>query len=457
MVIATVEAVLGVDRVARYQLPLAWVDDDSTEARDARAVLARVPAGGRGLIIDATEDPAFRAGLADALVRGAVIDADGARWIAEAVGDGAGDLAGLPSRVGSAEQSNTSIVIGDVAMLKLYRKLEVGENPDVEIGRFLATHADFAGTPALLGTARIEDRSGSSVAAILQRFVPDATDAWAFALESARHYLALPEDDTRTPAFVDEERQLARVTRRLHEALASDTSDPDFAPRAVTAADVARWAEAAKRSVGDGLALLRERVDQAALSGEAAGAARAVLHRRAEFPGLVDEIEAAVRGDGGMRIRHHGDYHLGQVLRTRDGGFMIIDFEGEPARPLAERRARHSALRDVAGMLRSFAYVSATAAIDMRSKGSHAVVEIRSGRWLRDVRQAFVHAYLSDGDRGEPAILPHDRASVARLVALFEIEKVFYELRYELNNRPDWVWIPLRGIARLTESGAVPA
>jgi trehalose synthase-fused probable maltokinase len=157
--------------------------------------------------------------------------------------------------------------------------------------------------------------------------------------------------------------------------------------------------------------------------------------------------------DGGFMIRHHGDYHLGQVLRSSSGQFIIIDFEGEPARPLPERRQRHSALRDVAGMLRSFSYAAATLASSAGGSIDSRTREIRAGRWERACRVAFVDGYLgaaSTHEEDETGLLPEAPENVRLMIDLFEMEKVFYELAYELNNRPDWVWIPLRGIAQLT-------
>ena len=456
MMLTTVEVAITPDRTERYQVPLARVDEGASAATTApRAVLARVEGG--GLIVDAVEDPRFLNALAGAVARGERIDGDGVRWSFEPVGDVAHRLAGQRPRVGSAEQSNTSIIYGDRAILKLFRRLEVGENPDVEIGRFLTTRTTFHGTPALLGAIRLEGAGGSSVSGILQAFVAGSRDAWAYALDCARRAFGAPEgEEESAPAFTDEARALGRVTRELHDALASDPADSEFAPQPATADDVTRWASAAKRSIDEGLALLEGRMSGAALGDEATAAARVLLRRRTEFPRLVEEIEASVRDDPGARIRHHGDYHLGQVLRTPDGAFMIIDFEGEPARSLAERRARNCPLRDVAGMLRSFAYAAATAATETAAAATpRGTVEIRAGRWQRDVRKAFMHGYLSSGAAHGSRFLPKERQAVANLTALFEIEKVFYELRYELNNRPDWVWIPLRGIARLTEAGAV--
>ena len=456
MMLTTVDVTITADRTERYQLPLARLDGAATEAAAPRAVLAKVDGG--GVIADAVEDPSFLDALGTAIARSERIDGDEVRWLFEPIADVGHQLAGQRPKVGSAEQSNTSIIFGDRAILKLFRRLEVGENPDVEIGRFLTTRKAFHGTPALLGSIRLETSAGSSVSGILQAFVAGSRDAWSYALDCARRAFGGPDGDETAPAFADEARALGRVTRELHDALASDPTNPDFSPEPATAADVASWVAAAKRSIDDGLALLESRMSGAALGDEATAAARVLIRRRGEFPRLVDEIEATVRRDPGARIRHHGDYHLGQVLRTPDGAFRIIDFEGEPARSLSERRARNCPLRDVAGMLRSFAYAAATAATNVIAAGSktpRGVVEIRAGRWQRDVRKAFMHGYLSSGAPHVPRFLPADRQALANLSALFEIEKVFYELRYELNNRPDWVWIPLRGIARLTEAGAM--
>ncbi len=453
MILATVEVTLAAGRVERYQVPLARLDAGAFDAANApRGVLAKVDGG--GVIVDAVEDPRFLDALAASLARGERIDTGGVRLVFEPIGDAGTRLQGQRATVGSAEQSNTSIIYGDRAILKLFRRLEVGENPDVEIGRFLTTRTKFRGTPALFGTIRLDAAGGSSVSAILQEFVKGSRDAWGYALESARDCFTAPEDDEPATAFADEARSLGRVTRELHDALASDANDPEFAPQRATADDVASWVAATKRSIEEGLALLEARMAGTAATNETTAAARVLLRRRAEFPRLVDEIEEAIRSDAGARTRHHGDYHLGQVLRTPDGAFMIIDFEGEPARPLAERRARNCPLRDVAGMLRSFAYAAATAASQQGSTVPRGVVEIRAGRWQRDVRKAFINGYLV-GSPGGPRFLPAQRAAITSLIALFEIEKVFYELKYELNNRPDWVWIPLRGIARLTEMAAV--
>jgi maltose alpha-D-glucosyltransferase/alpha-amylase len=308
----------------------------------------------------------------------------------------------------------------------------------------------------LLGSMRWEDAGGPTVGGMLQELVPQAQDAWEYALATGRPYFAAPRDREPDDAFAADAAQLGRVTRAMHEALASDATHQDFAPEVARETTVARWAAHARRQVGDAIALLERQVADGAVVRDRLEEARVVVRRRGDYLALVDEIAAEVEHDAGQCIRHHGDYHLGQVLRTAAGEFMVIDFEGEPARPLEERRARHSALRDVAGMLRSFSYAAATLAGEARRSGrgatDPATVEIRAGRWERDARSRFLDAYFS-GARA--SFLPRKPANARRLLSLFEIEKVFYELGYELNNRPDWVAIPLRGVARLTTvSGA---
>ncbi|MDF1505877.1 hypothetical protein PYV61_23195, partial [Roseisolibacter sp. H3M3-2] len=176
---------------------------------------------------------------------------------------------------------------------------------------------------------------------------------------------------------------------------------------------------------------------------EARAALGALAARADELRGRLDALVARVGDDAGARIRHHGDYHLGQVLRAGDGALAVIDFEGEPARPLAERRARHSALRDVAGMLRSFGYAAATA---LREGGGDPA---RADAWERAARAAFHDAYVAGGTPSAPGYLPAGAAAADALARLFELEKLFYELNYEVRNRPDWLPIPLRGLQAL--------
>ena len=446
----TLDVDLGGQR-ARYLLPLA-VTTGVHNGDPTRPVLATVESGeGGGAIIDATADAAFRDALGKAVSEGGSFAAGDVRWIAEPVGSAAASLLTgvVASKVGSAEQSNTSIIYGDRAMLKLFRKLEAGEHPDAEIAQFLTTRTSFRGTPELLGTLRIEEGDGAvTVAGMMQRFVPGAVDAWRHALDSARGYFATGGEGSKTVPFAAEAGVLGRVTREMHEALASVDDDPDFAPEKATEEDLEHWADAARESVDEGLRLLTDRLESKGLPAERVPEAQALAQRGDVYHDFADELADRVGEDAGLRIRHHGDFHLGQVIRGSSGEFSIIDFEGEPARPLAARREKQSALRDVAGMLRSFAYAASTLASEQRGKRDARELESVAARWERAIREAFLSAYLGVAS-GRPGLLPQSRAGVDGLIALFELEKVFYELGYELSNRPEWVWIPLRGAARL--------
>ena len=449
--VAVVSATLG-DAPVRYQLPLVS-RAPSTAGEVGGDVICHVGQPPRA-ITDGAHDAAYRAALLAAFVHeesteGSATDGradanagDALRWRATRVRPG-GTLAGTDAwlddlaavtaageaaRVGSAEQSNTSILYGDRAILKLFRRIERGRHPDVEIGAFLAARG-FAHVPALFGTLGLVDDEGESVAGMLQALVPGAEDAWAYATRAAADALAgrgAPD------AYATEAARLGAVTRALHDALASDASAPNFAPEPARFDDVRRWAQGAHTAY-----------DAMRLAAEAAGTALpdAVMDRAAALES-VDALAAAAADEPGAAIRHHGDYHLGQVLRAADGALFVVDFEGEPAKPLVERRRKHSPLRDVAGMLRSFAYAAAFASREAGPDDTGA----RAHAWEASARHAFLGAYFEAA--GQASYLPRARAHSDALVALFETEKLYYELRYELSNRPDWVDIPLRGLAR---------
>jgi maltose alpha-D-glucosyltransferase/alpha-amylase len=235
----------------------------------------------------------------------------------------------------------------------------------------------------------------------------------------------------------------------MHDALASDDDDPDFAAEPVTPEDLDAWTQRTQRSVGEALTLLERQLASPAFPKQRVAEAKALVQRRDHYIGWIDEIDDALGDDLGMQIRVHGDYHLGQVLRTESGDFAIIDFEGEPSRSLEQRREKTSPLRDVAGMLRSFAYAAATLAMSVEKTVDMPTRELRSARWERDVRAAYIAGYLGESEDDAPDVLPEEHEHVGLLLTLFETEKAFYELAYELNNRPDWAWIPMRGISKL--------
>ena len=312
-------------------------------------------------------------------------------------------LATLDERRLRVEQTNTSVVLGERLILKLYRLLEPGVNPDLEVSAFL-TDVGFAGTPAVAGWATYEPDDGAPcAAAMLQAFVPSEGDAWAAMLRD----LAADPD-----VAIDAARRIGRLSRELHAALASRRDDPAFPTRGATVDELAAWQLAAERQLAAALEAAEGRLD----------------HLRGPIAGQLAAIAAA---EGARVSRIHGDYHLGQLLATRDGGFCVIDFEGEPARSLDERRAVASPLRDVAGMLRSLDYAARTA-----ERGDHAS-GFGAEAWLARARGAFLGGYGGIG------------SAEAELLAAFELEKACYEVVYEANNRPDWLWLPLDALARL--------
>ena len=356
----------------------------------------------------------------------------------------------------SAEQSNTSLRVGDGAILKVIRKLESGVHPELEVGRFLTERAGFTATPRLLGWSELESATLGHEAvtlSILQAFVPNEGDGWSWVLQrlarGAGSGKANTEDFDEATSWL---RRLSQRTAEMHVAFETDTDDPAFRPEPVEPHDIQSWvaaAQATARRAFDGLA------DAAKLAPPARDLAEALLARRDE----IAERLRALLGDvpAFAKTRHHGDYHLGQVL-ANSGDAVIIDFEGEPLRPLTERRAKHAALRDVAGMLRSFAYAAAAASRALPQdlpKPERDAVEGRIAAWETAASRAFMDAYF-EAARGS-SLCPKDRADADRVVRFFMLEKALYEIAYELANRPDWIVIPLRGVLALLDNATSPA
>jgi maltose alpha-D-glucosyltransferase/alpha-amylase len=434
-----------------YQVPLA-ARASLPEGVPERAVVGTSHDDAALTVYDAVHDAEFRAGLARALAGREEARAGASRWTIDSFAtDWLTDAASIETTVVGAEQSNTSIVIEDRAILKLFRTLAPGVHPDVEVTQFLTTRAGFTNTPRLLATIQFDDDGERTTAGMLQEFLPGASDAWSHAHERGRPYFTAPPAREAPNAFVSDAKRLGEVTRAMHDALASDDDDPAFAPEPVAPEDLERWAHRAQQSIRESLALLERQIPSPDFPRDRVAEAQALVRRRDHYVGWIDEIVDDVGDDvdEGMRIRVHGDYHLGQVLHTANDDYMIIDFEGEPSKPLAERREKTSPLRDVAGMLRSIAYAAARLATSVEKAIDISTRELRGARWERDVRQAFVAGYLGGHHEDSPELFPQDERHVRQLIALFETEKAFYELSYELNNRPSWVGIPMRGIAKL--------
>jgi len=468
-----------------YVWPLAFADDVAAavvQANTPQAVVAEVEASGRngvavtGVLYDGMEDPTLCAALLDAIERRRRFKGPAGQLVAvttralRALRGPSGAPVGASLLRG--EQSNSSVVYGDRLILKLYRRAGEGINPDLEVGRFLTERTRFTHVAAVAGA--LEYRSGRSeptTVAILQQFVPKAGDAWRYTLDQVRRYFdralsshqegrsvavsghSLLELTGEEPpalvgetlgAYVEFARLLGRRTAELHLALASRDDDPAFAPEPFTAFYQRGLYQSMRNLTARAFRLLAERVKS--LPADVQGDARTLA-------GLEDKTLAAFhtvlgRTIPAMRIRCHGDYHLGQVLYTGKD-FVIIDFEGEPARALGERRLKRSPLVDVAGMLRSFDYV--VHAVLYGVAGGEAprpedvpVLTPWARFWQQWASSAFLRAYLQQV--GEAAILPRARDELARLLDVLLLEKNTYELGYELNNRPRWVRIPLAGM-----------
>jgi maltose alpha-D-glucosyltransferase/alpha-amylase len=409
-------------------------------------------------------------------------------WLAAPAGprDGGGAEPGAPEpNVLRAEQSNTSIVYGDRCILKLFRRPEPGQHPDFEIGRLLTERASFPHTPRVAGAIEYRLGAETRTVAILSEFVPNEGDAWRYTLDALDDYYerAATRDSVPAPAsgpvapliadpppeaasligpYLDAARLLGRRTAELHVALAADGEDPNFAPEPFTAMYQRSIYQSVRSTVRVGLQTLRRNIggiaaDARAMAEQVASAEDELLDRLR--PLLTDRIDA-------VRIRTHGDYHLGQVLSTGKD-FVIIDFEGEPARPLSERRHKRPALRDVAGMLRSFEYAALVGYAEQAARGlargpdEQSRLRAAARFWTYWASAAFLAGYLQGAAQSEaPApgasaatsrapIIPANPAALKLLLDTFLIDKAAYELAYELNNRPAWAWIPLTGIMAL--------
>jgi maltokinase len=365
---------------------------------------------------DALADPAHARELLHLMRAGVDVQASegtlGFRW-AGAANDG-GDEDVRPVGV---EQSNSSIVFGDALILKAFRRVEPGVNPELELLRFLSSR-EFTHIAPLTGWYEVQGRQIDATLGILQEYLAGARDGWE---------LVLDELAGGAGVLLDQLRELGQVTGEMHSVLGSDPEDLAFAPEEPSA---------------ESLALLTADVDEQI---ERMFRDLPELDALAPIAGRGQDVRERLQmlshiGAGGRVIRTHGDFHLGQTMLT-ERGWVILDFEGEPARPLPERRLKRSPLRDVAGMLRSFSYVTAGSELLRNSPAPEG--------WEERARETFLEGYF---ESMESSLLPPGQDAIAKLLAVFELEKAVYELRYELNNRPDWVGIPVAGIRRLLDS-----
>jgi maltose alpha-D-glucosyltransferase/alpha-amylase len=360
------------------------------------------------------------------------------------------------------EQSNTSVLVGDRMMVKAYRKLVRGEHPELEIGRFLTEVADYHNTPALLGAVlHVEDGGPTTALMIVQAFVRNQGDGWSFTIDQLVRYLdeirlgaASAEEPTEASAedlafYLSLAGTLGQRTAELHRALAVESGNPDFEPEPITEEDTSRWVDAAKAQAQRAFGRLEQASSR--LTGDEHAQAQALLARHQECIDLIGSLIAG--GVTAFKTRYHGDYHLGQVLKAQNDWF-IIDFEGEPAKSLDQRRAKHSPLRDVAGMLRSFNYAAWAAVKRVEDLQADAGPKVLGSalEWEQRAAKAFLTSY-HDAITGCPSY-PADEAVAKRLLDLFTLEKALYEIAYEAANRPAWLGIPIKGVTGILDAHA---
>jgi maltose alpha-D-glucosyltransferase / alpha-amylase len=378
---------------------------------------------------------------------------------------------GLPVRRGSAEQSNTSILFGDRFILKLFRRQEPGLNPDAEIGQYLTEKTNFNQIPPFAGSIEVDGLAATdgklANLALLQGLVANEGDGWSWTLEELDRYyqacapLPFPEQlsgQVQGPLEISENSPtqvaldhlggyleagaiLGRRTAELHRALATPTDDPAFAPEALTDVDLNAQFAGMRQHASSVLDMLQERLSY--LPDEVVEVAASVLSRRRQ---ILDRF-GPLHGDFPpiQRIRIHGDYHLGQVLRAKTD-FVILDFEGEPARPLSVRRSKQCPLKDVAGMLRSFGYAAYAGLMNYTARHPEDLTRLEpwAQLWERSAAAEFLRAYHQAAQG--PDFLPPGNADFRKLLNVFLLDKALYEVLYELNSRPAWVRIPLMGI-----------
>ncbi|HEU5015990.1 MAG TPA: maltose alpha-D-glucosyltransferase [Roseiflexaceae bacterium] len=491
--IALVEVLYNEGDPETYVLPLAFATGEHADAiihDTPGSAIARLQPSheAHGVLYDPSSNTYFATALLQTTagrrrLRGAKgeVTATTTRVLREAVD---GNVNALEPSVSRAEQSNTSVIYGDKLILKVFRNLEEGVNPDLEIGRYLTEQRSFPYTAPLAGALEYR-RPGSEpmTLALLQGFVPNEGDAWNYTLDALGRFferaltteVPLPEmpplatramiDATEEEipdlacemvgTYIEQARLLGERTAEMHLALAEPTDNKQFAPEPFTTMYQRSMYQSMRTLSMQAFQTLRKQLST--LEGEAREEAQQLLGMQSV---VMERFRKVIDGKiNATRTRYHGDYHLGQVLYTgRD--FAIIDFEGEPARRLSERRIKRSPLQDVAGMLRSFRYASHAALLNQAAGATIRPEDMDVAQewghyWTFWVSVSFLKQYLATA--GNASFIPQKRENLEVLLDAFLLEKAVYELGYELNNRPAWVRIPLQGILQLVEPGEVSA
>lgn len=468
-VLAIVIAKFSEGPAQRYFLPLLMTPDGEIEHTPDSDILCTLSDSTQQtvLVIDAATDADTCLTLTDGIRDG--LQWRGCRGTFRAMPTiAAGSILSEPLQHAkrlSGEQSNTSIVFDRRVILKLIRKVDSGINPDREILEFLTTRTHYHSVPTLIGTIEYQGSFGTqdsseevATVGLLQTFIPNDGDGWSAVLEQVNTLLRdshIHNMSQRTDAdlreFVQQTsrqavaamRRLGTITAELHTALSSDSTDPAFRPERISPHDVSDWRAVMLSHIRTVFAQLRalgkSRQAEIHLTEDELASLEAGCERR------LDALQRLL-DDPVTKIRVHGDYHLGQILRTAQE-FIVLDFEGEPARRLEERRAKQCALKDVAGMLRSFHYAGCAAQrqIHASTQGEERIVAI----WEQALTDAFWIGYTTAAKPGRASFMPGTLADAEHVLRVFELDKTIYEIGYELNNRPDWLDIPVQGLRRL--------
>ena len=456
LTIARAERAAGEAQSFLLPLALVWEEEEERMRKVQSALLARARQQARvGAVADAFSDDVFCRELIRSIEQGADLRfARGAmrfRHTAAFAGLAGRDYAKLPVNL-AGQSSNTVIAFGERLLLKAYRRMHPGINPELEIGRFLTEVVRFEHVVPIAGSIEYTGADAATTTmALLQGFVSNQGDAWAFTLNYVERFLEQQRTGTAPPGepgevhggYLSLMRILGRRTAELHAAFATKTGDPAFDPEPIEPRDVSAWVHRARDTASQMLDRLDKRGDS--LDPATRTDAQALIARRSEILKRIDASSDARPRHAKARL--HGDYHLGQVLLAHND-FVITDFEGEPSRSLAERRQKDSPLRDVAGMLRSFSYARFGALKNAIGERPDALASLAAPaeNWEKVARDAFLEGYRDAAH--ERGLLPTWREATG-LINLFMLDKAFYELGYEMDHRPDWVRIPLAGIREL--------
>jgi maltose alpha-D-glucosyltransferase/alpha-amylase len=460
--IAAIADVTGSHGTSRYFLPLAirWTRYTAID-RGPASVLAAVRRGPReGTLLDATAEHEFIAALMAKIHAG------------ETVGDGGHSIEFRPTKAFAdapmpeiktvhaveREQSNSSVIVDNQYVVKILRRITPGIHPEVEIGRFLADVAHFQNAPTLLGSVELVEGENRSALAVVNAFVENQGDAWSITSASLDRFIdeqrLLPDEavteTSETASMLQRMRQIGRRTAEMHLAFAGGAGIPAFAPEPISATDTAHWTDALIARAQNVFSLLERNPKSLAEP------ASALAERLLEYRDAINKhIESGrnVRFDG-IKIRHHGDFHLGQVLIAKDDAY-ILDFEGEPRRSLEDRRRKEPPARDVAGFLRSIDYATSSAINRAPNVNPEDLATLT--RRIRDWGDRLMAAYWEcyRETLGEVRLWPADEAQSKELLGFFLLEKALYEIEYELTNRPSWSHIPLEATLRILQERGV--